>query len=62
MAKNKNAKPAKNFKESKKIKWISSTNGKKELSSFIKKAGKLASKVNESRQIPASAIKEPFTL
>jgi len=62
MAQNKKVSSAKFSKKVDNAQWISSTNGKKELSSFIKKAGKLASKVNESRQIPAAAIKEPFTL
>lgn len=42
--------------------WFLSASGKAQQSSFIRKADKLASSVNESRQIPASIVKEPFTV
>ncbi len=42
--------------------WFLSSEGKEQLSKFIKKAEKLASAVNESRQIPVSIVKEPFTV
>lgn len=45
-----------------KTKWVASAQDKKELSGFVARAGKLASYVNESRIIPSSIVKEPFTV
>ena len=44
------------------FKWLSSNDSKRQQDSFIRKASKIANTVNESRQIPASTIKEPFTV
>lgn len=61
MAKGKNPSSTKQ-QTSQKVSWISSQEGRDNLSSRIEKAGKLASSVNDSRNIPSSAIKEPFTV
>ncbi len=61
MAKGNNPSTTKEQK-SQKTSWISTREGKEQLSSHIAKAGKLASSVNESRNIPSSVVKEPFTV
>jgi len=62
MNKSKNTGVKANASNIEKTKWVASAQGKKELSGFVARAGKLASYVNESRIIPTSIVKEPFTV